>query len=153
METKYCTKCGKNKPLSGFHLSIRAKDGLQSWCKACRSEDQAEYYIEHREEKAAYNAARTKELTLYRRKCNLYYKYGITLKEYDEMLESQGNACAICGKTPEENGKRLYVDHNHKTGKVRGLLCANCNKALGFFQDNPELCRLAMLYLRRTMEN
>lgn len=73
--------------------------------------------------------------------------YNITLADYDEMLEAQGGKCAICGRTPEEEGRRLSVDHDHKTGQVRGLLCRNCNAALGFFQDDFHLLRRAINYL------
>lgn len=54
--------------------------------------------------------------------------YGITLEQYDEMFRQQGGACAVCGSVPKKN--RLSVDHDHATGKVRGLLCMNCNIAL-----------------------
>lgn len=78
----------------------------------------------------------------------LKWRYGITLADYDEMLEVQGNGCAICGKTPEENGQRLSVDHNHETGEVRGLLCRGCNSAIGHFKDSPERCLAAARYLQ-----
>lgn len=79
----------------------------------------------------------------------LLYTYGLTLAEYDEMLLAQGNGCAICGKTPEENGKRLAVDHDHETGENRGLLCRQCNTGIGLLGDNYEGVRQAMLYLRK----
>lgn len=75
-------------------------------------------------------------------------KYGITLEDYDEMLEAQDNACAICGKTPEENGRRLHIDHDHETGEVRGLLCHSCNMLLGFAYDNIDILLNAINYLR-----
>jgi len=73
-------------------------------------------------------------------------KYGLSLDDYDRMFESQNEGCAICGGS-NPNGKRLFVDHNHKTGAVRGLLCSNCNSALGMLKDSPELCRRAATYL------
>ena len=73
--------------------------------------------------------------------------YGITLAQYDQMLLTQRNGCLICGKSPEENGRRLAVDHDHASGMVRGLLCSNCNSALGKFQDDPVLLRAAAEYL------
>jgi len=73
--------------------------------------------------------------------------YGITIADYDKMLESQGGSCAICGKTPEENGRRLAIDHSHKTEKIRGLLCSNCNMLLGYSKDNPDTLRRAAAYL------
>jgi len=77
----------------------------------------------------------------------LQREYNITLAEYDKMLEAQGGGCWICGKTPEENGMRLAVDHNHKTGRVRGILCSFCNTALGKFDDSVGLLARAIEYL------
>lgn len=78
-------------------------------------------------------------------------KFGISLAEYDQMLEAQGSACAICGKpeTVERNGKPrwLAVDHCHRTGKVRGLLCGRCNPMIGYAADDAELLRKAADYV------
>ena len=74
--------------------------------------------------------------------------YGIGLVEYTQMLEVQGGVCAICG-CPCATGRRLAVDHCHTTGKVRGLLCGNCNKGLGSFKDDPRLIRKAIDYLEK----
>lgn len=80
----------------------------------------------------------------------LKYEYGIGLEKYNYMLASQNNCCAICKKT---DGKSLCVDHNHATGKIRGLLCNKCNKALGLFNDDPELLKIADLYLKSFKED
>lgn len=77
---------------------------------------------------------------------DLKKSYGITLEEYDKLLESQGGGCAICGGK-DERFKFLPVDHCHKTKKVRGLLCQHCNRGLGYFRDSPELLRAAIAYL------
>lgn len=74
--------------------------------------------------------------------------YGITLSDYEHMLEQQGNACAICGKVPAVI--RLAVDHCHDTKTVRGLLCSNCNMGIGHFKDNVGLLQAAATYLRRS---
>jgi len=71
--------------------------------------------------------------------------YGITVEEYDEMLESQGGGCYICGIGPV--GRALDIDHDHRTGKVRGLLCSNHNRALGLLGDDPDLLLAAHTYL------
>ena len=67
----------------------------------------------------------------------LKHRYGITIEEYDKMLISQNNGCAICGKETAYNSgeKRLHVDHCHITGKVRGLLCSQCNTTLGHLES------------------
>jgi|TARA_R110000868_G_scaffold26592_4_gene102215 hypothetical protein len=71
--------------------------------------------------------------------------YGITVEDYDEMLESQGGGCYICGIGPV--GRALDIDHDHRTGKVRGLLCSNHNRALGLLGDDPDLLLAAHTYL------
>jgi hypothetical protein len=85
----------------------------------------------------------------------LKYKFGITLQDFDRMVESQGNLCAICGgENVQIRGRTvaLAVDHNHKTGKVRGLLCNGCNTSLGRFKDIPML-KKAIKYLEETDGN
>ena len=82
------------------------------------------------------------------RNANLKLYYGITSADYDRMLTEQNGRCAICG-TDQPIGNRKYfsVDHNHETGKVRGLLCNPCNKALGLLQDSATVIRKAADYL------
>lgn len=76
-------------------------------------------------------------------------KYGITTEDYLQMLDSQDRKCAICSKTVIENNRYLSVDHCHTTGKVRGLLCSNCNLGLGYFQDNIDFLLNAVEYLKK----
>ncbi len=102
------------------------------------------------EEVRAYRAAYMRE---YNRKNHdrvrdnyLRRVYGISLGEYRHLLERQGFGCAIC-EIPE--GKGLAVDHSHKTGKVRGLLCKKCNSAIAYLGDEPERCEAAVRYLRK----
>jgi hypothetical protein len=105
---------------------------------------------------------RTLQKRLHRQKFSDIYKdkklrklFGITYLDYYYLLESQNGVCAICGK--EETLRHfkygtlldLAVDHDHKTGKVRGLLCSDCNKGIGIFQDNPERLQTAINYLNR----
>jgi hypothetical protein len=73
--------------------------------------------------------------------------YGITVEDYDQMLESQGGGCYICGVGP--SSRALDIDHDHRTGKVRGLLCSNHNRALGLLGDDPDLLLAAHTYLVR----
>ncbi len=95
------------------------------------------------------------------RESQLKYKFGITLEEYNHMAESQGGVCAICEKVNDTRKKgtnndgkdvkmSLAVDHNHKTGRVRGLLCGKCNTSLGGFKDNPALLGRAIRYLEKS---
>lgn len=81
-----------------------------------------------------------------KRNARLVREYGITLADYAVMLDFQHGRCAICGDFPAHD-KVLHVDHCHLTGKVRGLLCPNCNHALGKLQDDPVKLRRAADYL------
>lgn len=74
-------------------------------------------------------------------------QYGITLAQYDTMLEAQDYKCVICGNEDEVEGRRLAIDHCHTSGQVRGLLCGPCNRGLGLFYDKPELLENAIKYL------
>lgn len=76
-------------------------------------------------------------------------QYGITLAEYNAMLEAQNYKCAICNNEDEVEGRRLAIDHCHNTGKIRGLLCGKCNRGLGLFYDNKKLLQSAIKYLNK----
>jgi hypothetical protein len=76
-------------------------------------------------------------------------KYGMTMEQYEEMASLQGWKCAICGRNKDT---RLHVDHCHKTGKVRRLLCNSCNNALGLLQDDPEIILRAAEYVKEWRE-
>lgn len=83
-----------------------------------------------------------------RKRYHLKYLYGITLEEYQDKLEKQGNGCAICGvKIPGGNGKHFYVDHNHTTGQVRDLLCHNCNFVIGYAKEDIDILQAVIRYL------
>lgn len=75
-------------------------------------------------------------------------KFGITVVEYDRLLAAQGGGCAICGKLQAESEKTFHVDHDHATGKVRGILCGGCNFMLGQVRDDPAILRTAIAYLQ-----
>jgi len=74
-------------------------------------------------------------------------RYGITLEDFNTMHEKQKGCCAICGKSSDENKQGLSVDHNHKTGKVRGLLCSHCNFVIGYANDSIERLHQIINYL------
>ena len=78
-------------------------------------------------------------------------RYGLTEAQWDEMFQTQGGKCAICLKP--QHGRRLAVDHDHKSGKVRGLLCWRCNKYLISNHRDPELFYSAGRYLERAFTN
>jgi endogenous inhibitor of DNA gyrase (YacG/DUF329 family) len=82
------------------------------------------------------------------RNIQLLRRYGITINEYDALLLAQNGVCAICGKPPTR--RRLDIDHNHKTGQVRGLLCEGCNRHIGFIENNPDFIHKAANYLEES---
>ena len=88
-----------------------------------------------------------------RRRQDMKGKYGMTLDDYDRILKSQNNRCAICNNKSVGNKrqKNLSVDHCHTTGKVRGLLCQWCNSGIGYMKDDIELLEKAIDYLKGGM--
>lgn len=109
------------------------------------------YWKKWREEKPNYKEAHKRYREKHRKgkwlSVQMKAKHGITLDEYNAMLAAQNGRCAICFALPEK--KRLSIDHCHATLKIRGLLCAPCNHALGFFKDEPKRLREAANYLER----
>lgn len=135
--TERCLVCRIEKTYDEFNRDARRKGGLFPYCKECRRVLRRTRYREDR----AYSHERA-----------VRKNYGLTANDYGAMLEAQGGTCAICGVSASDivyKSKRLQVDHCHASGKVRGLLCAGCNRGLGSFKDDPELLRSAMKYLRR----
>jgi hypothetical protein len=151
---KKCTKCGEKKALGAFYTNNHHMDGLASLCKECHNENGRKWREanrEHRKEHKKVYLLNPKAKRLYKktiRKCNLKRLYGITLEEYKVLLKKQNNKCAIC-PTKYTKKKILCVDHNHKTEKVRGLLCHDCNNGIGRFKDNLRIARKAVLYLEK----
>jgi hypothetical protein len=133
---KICNKCKVPKELDEFYKHPDYKDGRCGQCKECQNKYSKKYQQENKEN-------HTKNA----RKSRFKIKYNISLEEYDKLAISQNNKCAICGISREEHGKNLYVDHCHKTGKVRGLLCISCNHAIGMFKENIDTMLNAILYL------
>ena len=130
---KYCPKCEKIKDLDEFS-TMKTKSKIASHCKECNREMLDEYY----DTEKGRNAKKQQYLTnkLRYRNATLKRKYGITLEEYNAILNNQGGGCAICHKTEEENKKMLAVDHSHQTNKNRALLCSSCNICIGFIEKN-----------------
>lgn len=126
-----------------YHIRMPYKDPEQY------RKYQSEYRKKHRNK--ARESTIAWRLTDNGRNKILLRNYGITLDQYNEMLAKQSGVCAICLQ-PEKmmhggKVKRLCVDHDHKTGKVRGILCHRCNTTLGQYEDNPELMRNLISYL------
>lgn len=144
---KYCPRCQVVMPLKKFYTNKANSDGYTAHCIKCMNELGRS---RPPEEKHAYYL-RTKD---YGRNMKLLKKFGITLETYKVMLKSQNGVCSICGKTPEENKKLLAVDHTHNgTCKVRGLLCNNCNVAIGFLAEDKNRALMTIKYLEKWESN
>ena len=145
MRTKVCSRCGKEKPVSEFYRRSASKDGLNPACKECVKAATAE---RHRKRRAAEVIEKAREADA-RKERNLQRLYNISLEDYEEMFFAQGKKCAICGRLANDFQRDLAVDHDHVTGEVRGLLCPDCNRGLGGFNDDIELVRKAVEYLEK----
>jgi hypothetical protein len=133
---KKCSKCKIEKEYSAFNKNKSRKDGFQSSCKKCHSKMMQDYKIKGLKKQSD-------------RKVNLKRRYGIAQSEYDKMYNFQKGKCALCdAETIGRKGAvNFCVDHNHKTGDVRGLLCHNCNVVLGKIKDNREWLSRALKYI------
>lgn len=160
---KRCSKCGLVQPLENYYAATGTVDGLRGDCKACFKERAAARYRTNpepaKERAKAWARANPERVAergrLYRlsgrkarndRRSHLKRKFGLTPEQYDAMLQAQGGRCAICRRRPT-NGISLHVDHEHRTKRVRGLLCFRCNNALGDFGDRADFLVNALDYL------
>lgn len=130
---KTCPKCQIAQQVENFHRHSGRSDGLQAYCKACTRG------LSDWKNKSPLSRKKSRLATRNR-------KYGITTEWYEETLAKQQGACAICSLACT-TGKSLAVDHNHETGKARGLLCMSCNTAIGKLGDDPNLVLKAYEYL------
>jgi Recombination endonuclease VII len=136
---KRCSRCKENKSYEAFHKNRTGKYGLQNECKACyrRHQEATKLRLRKRYEQIRQDPEWKKRHALYQRKARFKHRYGITLDDYDQMVEKQGGGCAIChAKVAFQDGRKLCVDHNHETGEVRGILCGLCNSVLGHIENN-----------------
>ena len=131
---KECSKCGAIKPLEEYPKNNKCRSGRTNRCKPCTQ---------------AYKAQWRKANPASHRSAHLRSKYGISVEEFNAMLEEQNHTCLLCDHKHVENCQKnaLRVDHNHQTGEIRGLLCKECNSGMGLLGDNPERLRAAARYL------
>ena len=161
---KTCSSCRKQKDLSCFRSgtkSAKCKECLrvqdhayynahkQKWVerdKRLREEDGEAFRQSSREAQARYRANPNNTIWLRYMKA----RYGITIEQYSAMFDEQKSMCAICNTlSGDGKGQRLHVDHDHATGKVRQLLCFQCNRGLGAFKDDLTLFQRSMDYLKK----
>ncbi len=130
VETKVCNRCNIEKSKSEFHRQLKY---IRAACKQCRREAINTAY--DKEAKAEFRKTKYKDNPNYHKHNNLMHSFGISYLEYKTWADAQNNVCAICeqpeiAKTHKGTVRNLSVDHNHETGKLRGLLCTKCNTAL-----------------------
>jgi len=134
---KQCPKCREIKLLSEFNKSSTTKDGQSTWCKMCVRLNAKKWQLKNKEISSHQIRVRS-----------LKNKFGLTIEDYEKLLKQQSGKCALCGKDKgNSNGIRLAVDHDHKTGKIRGLLCWSCNAGLGLLGDNIVSMKRVIDYL------
>ena len=131
-------------PFKTCKKGIHQYDANRPCCPVCKL---AGTRIYKKKWHAARVSAHKERTRLENRRNNLRIKYGITIERYDAMFVAQSGCCAICKAPQSALSRRLAVDHNHDTGKIRALLCGECNSGLGKFKDNQELLRAAAAYL------
>lgn len=120
--------------------------------KEARQEYKKQYYQENKDEilvkRKTYHMSKTRD-QLRKQNCK---RYGATLEWWKTTFESQNQSCAICLSLVSKNNKDFCIDHDHSTGKLRGILCGHCNTALGKFEDNPDHLTSAIKYLLKHKE-
>jgi hypothetical protein len=148
-QVKVCRRCHQEKCVLEFDKCRRNADGLQSYCKVCTREYGRDWQAKHRERLSKKASERywadpeaAKRVTT---DWSLRQMYGITLEEKLAMLAAQGGVCALCRQA---RSKRWHLDHNHLTGKRRGILCSQCNSLLGMAADDLGILQAAIEYLK-----
>jgi hypothetical protein len=154
MITKICCECKQEKNETEFCRKTTARDGLRSSCKDCDNARSRKNYSKNPEKHRQRNLAKYWREKPRAQNSRLVRLYGITKEQYNKMFVAQNGRCAICNMPQDSGNKRdaekvLAVDHDHKNGRVRGLLCTACNTALGRFRDDPEFIKRALGYLEK----
>ncbi len=139
-----CSRCGEVKLSAGFYY--RRHGSRWCWHRVCRACT--------RTESRQWRKDNIDRHRLNQRRCRLKKQFGITPEVYEGMLAAQEGKCRICSRLPSENYRYDHerqfpfcVDHDHATGRIRGLLCHHCNTLLGLAKDDPDILRRAIEYL------
>jgi hypothetical protein len=132
-----CNKCDLEKDIDEFY-GHKNRSTPSRICKKCHNQRGKLYYENHKE-----------KFQLLGQRSKLR-RYGITLEEFDAMLAAQGGHCAVCERTCNDDGSRLCVDHDHKTGEIRGILCRRHNAILGLADDDVQAFTRLAEYLLNT---
>lgn len=135
MNSKICTKCALDKPLSDYYFGYY-RGSARSECKPC-GQAIAKERNNRPEEKIRIRNKR------------ILKQYGLSVEGFDSLVLSQNNSCAICFKNQRDLSLGLHIDHCHETKKVRGLLCMDCNTGIGKLKDSIEMLESAKNYLAK----
>ncbi len=145
--SKTCCLCNNEKPLELF--AKNGDRGFRSYCKLCDAGAQKRYRESHREILNERRRKQTANDPKINRNYNLRQKYGITLGQWESLFDSQNRVCKIC-KTDQPKGRGWQTDHDHSTGKIRGILCHSCNSLIGHSMENENIMLSAIQYLKDT---
>lgn len=162
---KQCTGCQKTKPLTDFKLRSDTKKPMGR-CRECDLIWHKEHYAQNRsrlreaakvynqrpevkEHRKRYKASRKAQDKVWKKDWDLTRHYGITLEILEETVRAQNNHCPLCVRYFPTDSRQWHVDHCHNTGKVRGVLCGNCNIMVGQSKENPDTLRRAAEYLEK----
>lgn len=153
---KKCRDCGRTKSASAFSPMPSSGDGLYSYCKKCKADRVKDHRGRNQEEvnRKARERGATAEGRRATRESNLKTKFGVGHAYYEARLADQGGTCAICLTPPSPNAKHFAIDHVHDHRprsdlRLRGVLCHNCNRALGLIDDDRRMLLAAAEYLER----
>ena len=159
---RVCNSCNEKKELSLFAKNKSNFAGVNSECKRCRSKRRTTQEYRNQENKrrstpeqkkrmylsfVKYKNKNKKKVALTQKKWFLKKFYGLSYDQYQNILKSQDNKCAICGLDQKNCARTFNVDHKHEEGKVRGILCNNCNTGIGLFKENEMIMHKAINYL------
>lgn len=159
---KKCWKCKTEKIYSFFYNNKARKNGLSDWCKNCcnlsgkkyrqshkeqTSKRWKKYYLEYKEERKFYRDVHKRD----KREYDLQTNYGVGIEWVENQYKKVGGKCPLCNNAMKLGGVSkgaAFVDHDHKTGKVRGLICFSCNHLLGYAYDNITTLERVIKYLK-----
>ena len=148
-ETKKCRDCKEEKPLDSFIKNKSTCTGIDSLCLLCNRKRVKAWRKKNPELRRLQQLRESSCDKVYNQRKHLKSTYGITVEEYSKMFNDQKGCCAICGAHQDLFSRRLHVDHCHKTGRIRQLLCMDCNHLLGRAKDDISILNEAISYLMK----
>ena len=133
---KQCSKCRHTKPLDQFYINKSRADNHSSYCKLCELARAKSETNKRRKYARIWRKYNPKKVLQWAREASYKKRYKITIDEYNILFAGQDGYCAICGRHQTVLSKRLAVDHDHITGKIRGLLCGDCSCGMGILKEH-----------------